>query len=478
MELDFFPSVFSVLTLAFLSPYLASASQNPLLNEGIRCYQVRAPQSPARMDPLSIPGSELSYERWCYQDFSKATEQGLQRGRLVFQSTDARFHPELAAWVTLSASGEVESVKQQVLNQKNKSSHKRWLTIRDRGFNPLPVPLVDEESRLSAIGAQLELTDSLAFGMDSRFRSDAILSLSASVLADGIAGGEESESDSAEFTTGLQVGSFHSDLPSSEIPWKGYWWPFQDYPLANGDNSPMGKYDRIVHNWTGTDPQSHQWEAQNHSLDSVAWGGHCNGWAAASILYPEPRHAVRDPATGITLSVTDQKGLLTEASFCVNFAFYGTRYYSSSDDLTDIHADLFHRVLTYYIDGQQHPIAMDYENDEKVDNHVITGYDTKVEAVPGDAHRFHVRTTLHMHKYDLRAVNTPGASDAYNAAYEYYLTTDSTGAIASGQWVSQNPDFMWVPLSQKYCAGENPRLDPDSIVKMINTLPSAENFRE
>ena len=43
------------------------------------------------------------------------------------------------------------------------------------------------------------------------------------------------------------------------------------------------------------------------------WAGHCNGWAAASILEPEPTAPVT--RNGITFSVGDQKGLLSGYHF-------------------------------------------------------------------------------------------------------------------------------------------------------------------
>ena len=44
-------------------------------------------------------------------------------------------------------------------------------------------------------------------------------------------------------------------------------------------------YDLYVEKLTGKNPNSREWEINNHSLENLSWGGHCNGWAAKSILY-------------------------------------------------------------------------------------------------------------------------------------------------------------------------------------------------
>ncbi len=79
-----------------------------------------------------------------------------------------------------------------------------------------------------------------------------------------------------------------------------------------------------------------EWEHLNHG-NGVAgvegWWGHCNAWAAAAILEPEP---VRDATYGgQTWHVGDVKALLTESYMEVNSAFYGSRVGENNSGLSD-----------------------------------------------------------------------------------------------------------------------------------------------
>ncbi|PIU00914.1 MAG: hypothetical protein COT74_03155 [Bdellovibrionales bacterium CG10_big_fil_rev_8_21_14_0_10_45_34] len=263
-------------------------------------------------------------------------------------------------------------------------------------------------------------------------------------------------------------GKYKEELPKENRPWRGYWYPYKDAPLAAGSNPPLSLYDQWVNLKTGVNPKSVDWELEIHSLDDVEWGGHCNGWAAASILYPEPKKPVYLPELGVSLSVWDQKGLLNEASYCANWLFYGSRNNSRQPDFTDISAELFHKALIYSIKVLRRPIAYDRYNDDKVDNYVISRYEFKISKKNNEG-RVSVRARLKVHVYDRDIDNKVGEARSFEPYFDYYLWTDDQGNILKGEWKrgESNPDFVWIPLNQMKCRGENPRVEHQFVEQML-----------
>src|SRR6185295_10338920 len=99
-------------------------------------------------------------------------------------------------------------------------------------------------------------------------------------------------------------------------PWSGWWWPATSFvggPHLFDSNGPLAKYDLYVARNGKDDPQTMEWEQSELRLDHLAWAGHCNGWAAASLLEDEPT-AEREIGA-LTFTVGDQKGLLSAYHF-------------------------------------------------------------------------------------------------------------------------------------------------------------------
>src|SRR4051812_19754534 len=72
----------------------------------------------------------------------------------------------------------------------------------------------------------------------------------------------------------------------AKMPWAGTWWPYSEDGTVQADRL----YDTITGRGGAAD-----WELSNHgsSLPGLqGWWGHCNGWAAAAVLFEEPRAPV------------------------------------------------------------------------------------------------------------------------------------------------------------------------------------------
>ena len=113
------------------------------------------------------------------------------------------------------------------------------------------------------------------------------------------------------------------------------------------------------------------WEILNsYNPGGADWWGHCNGWAAASILTHEPREerTITAGDTDITFSTADLKGLLTESHYSTQSIFYGERYNGEEDDIADLTPAHFHKLITFYLKEQGVPFVFDTTASEAVWN--------------------------------------------------------------------------------------------------------------
>lgn len=396
----------------------------------LRCFEFKA-SSPENI-PLSSVPDQLGTDLWCYLD--------LRDGRTMVFAHDETVPLELTMLVD-DSTGDLTIATGHLIGGKV-----RVVKTIDPGFSPLGVPLTVENAESASqkeldLDIPAQLLELLPLLEDAPVQS--LPGLSYHDIEAGLTATEESW------------------LPKEQMPFFNYWWPHSRIPLAIDSNSPLGKYDKIHQEHLGTESKAVAWEQATHSIENVSWGGHCNGWAASSVLYPAPGKFLQDPATGVVFSPSDVAGILAEASFCVRWAFYGNRYRSSSDDSEDIYPDLFHKVLRYYLGVVKKPIALDYLKLKAVDNNLLTGYRSTMTPIPDRPRWVQVKTDLRWHGYARRRVDEEVISmGSIVSRYEYELEIDPrSGEILAGNWLRGNPDFLWVPLAQRKCGRENPWID-------------------
>jgi hypothetical protein len=155
-----------------------------------------------------------------------------------------------------------------------------------------------------------------------------------------------------------------SQAQARRTPWAGYWFPY----ASDGISAAAAKYERA-----GGEAGAQDWERRHHGSGLAGlqdWWGHCNGWAAAAALEPEPR------ADANGFSVSEQKALLTEAAMEVKADFFGNRYdggASAPGAFDDVYPNQFFLVLANYL-GRGLPVLMDRYTGTQVWNQPIVGY--------------------------------------------------------------------------------------------------------
>lgn len=411
-----------------------------------RCFLFPDP-SPERQ-----PLSEDATSRWCY------TTTDWWPGTLVFRA-DGELSETSAFLMESTREGKSLTHSSLAYGQME------WFTQSPATFNPFSVPTTVKEALATALSESRmnppgvhEISD-LFFKLKTETRTQVGTSLHIFL--------EDSQIPQPE----------QASLPPDKQPWGGYWWPHEKGELFTGERSPLAQYDSFVQQVTGTDPKSVEWEAKYHSLKNVPWGGHCNGWAASTILYPFFDTSYWNAQSGQVVSPDTIQGMRAETSFCVDMAFYGQRYNNAGDDIDDIRPKKFHDVLKYYIQGLGKAVVMDYFPAEWIDNHIISGYEfTYTKNAAGN---LEVKAVLNVHGYNLRRINTGPGANKYTKTYRYEFQYDAQGNFVRDRWLSgDHPDFLWVPLAQKKCGRENPRMDPSYIDQLVAQFPEAKQYLE
>lgn len=238
---------------------------------------------------------------------------------------------------------------------------------------------------------------------------------------------------------------------SERTPWSGWWWPADDGvvgPHLYDRDGPLARYDRLTER-LGRPTSTRQWELANVYLTGgqYVWAGHCNGWAAASILEPEP--TTPKTIAGVTFSVADQKGLLSSWHFADNVEW------SFGDDERGVNPADFHRAVVQWLGGTRKPFIVNAAaNAEQVFNFPAYRYRVVYGPDPTDPAKTHVRTTLWFVDYnvDPNMVGTKSWPNDDGRTYEYDIVGDRNnpsggaweGASATGAAFSR-PWRIWYP---------------------------------
>ena len=272
-------------------------------------------------------------------------------------------------------------------------------------------------------------------------------------------------------------------------PWSGDWWSRKKGFIFKGwpghSPGPFEKYDAYVQSRTGKNPGAVAWESdiRNNHYNPKAENceGHCNGWAAASILSPEPKRV--NVRNGIQFTPGDQKGILSEQYMNTYCTFYGNRNWERpGDDYDDIYPDEFHRVLMQYIASGKSAMIADTSADRMVWNFPLYKFESTWTTGWFDDSKLKVTTTCYF--VDDNVAPEFVGTKWFAHRYTYNLFLDGNGNVVSGEWTGDSrknhPDFLWVPTGDAPNPPngnlENPRIDP-RFVKEITEGPEHRDFR-
>lgn len=238
---------------------------------------------------------------------------------------------------------------------------------------------------------------------------------------------------------------------SDRLPWSGWWWPASvasQGPKLYDPGGPLDKYDAFVIALGAPNPQTRQWEWERNRLvgPGLGWAGHCNGWAAASILEPEPTAPITK--LGVYFSVADQKGLLTA------YHFADLPLWSVGTEFGGLQPHEFHRAVMQWLGRNRKPmIATFFNGPEENWSYPVYRFQTVMGPDPVDPDRTLVRTTLWFATFEVPPdfIGTREWPGPNGRTFTYVLTgprEEPTGGTWTGDSVGGlygHPGRLWYP---------------------------------
>jgi hypothetical protein len=240
-------------------------------------------------------------------------------------------------------------------------------------------------------------------------------------------------------------------------PWSGYWYPFYDRSLYEGDAAPLKKFDALLTNLGHADANiALSEQAKYAGFHPDSWEGFCDGWAIASIMTKEPTEPLI--AAGVKFTIADQKALALFSHLAYPYATYGLKYLGdSSTDGTyqDIYPEGFHRLVTKVLGEEKIPLIIDETAGVQVWNKPIFRYRWKVEQDPQKDYAFIVTAypwLVRERWQPSEALTT--MSDVIAPKYRYRLFVDKQSLqdgnykVIAGEWMEESYENH--PGSVKY----------------------------
>jgi hypothetical protein len=233
--------------------------------------------------------------------------------------------------------------------------------------------------------------------------------------------------------------------------WSGYWWPMlqggRGWHLYDevGYYTPLLKYGGV-----NGDYGPLQWEKRykRTSDPKTNWWGHCNGWAAATVMEAEPQNGVRAGQT--YFNVGEIKGLLTAChqGDPVDL-FRGRPHWAGADYTNDLRALDFHRALLYYLRDRKESVIFNISLKPEVWNYPAYKFDMRGQTDWRGSNLTNITVTLTFADDDV--VPHYLGTKAFVRSYTYIVQGDpqsvqgSVNAEWTGESVRNHPQFVWHP---------------------------------
>ncbi|HTJ44987.1 MAG TPA: proprotein convertase P-domain-containing protein [Kofleriaceae bacterium] len=237
--------------------------------------------------------------------------------------------------------------------------------------------------------------------------------------------------------------------------------------------------------------------------DGIAgWWGLCHAWTPASLLEPEPRHAVT--YNGQKFEVSDIKALMLTLYDKTDAVMLGGRCNATTidhdatgtatdTDCKDVNAGALHVILTNFLGLHDQALIEDRTANAEVWNQPVYGYHVSMQqkvtasramaciGATGSTYTpnskatslYEVKTTVQYIYEGYPSTSPLGMRDNIGTdTYHYILEIGSTGKIIGGEYCTESkdshPDFLWSPKAVSTSSyGRNPGVDLDKVRMLL-----------
>ena len=239
---------------------------------------------------------------------------------------------------------------------------------------------------------------------------------------------------------------------TERYPWSGWWWPANNQvggPRMFDVGGPLWKFDQFVVNLGLPNPRTREWEQSELIFAGLSWAGHCNGWAAAAVLEPEPQET--RVLHGVTFTIGDQKGLLS------SYHFADAALWAVGGEGEDLSPADFHKALLNWMGAERKGMVFTFRLvGEEVWSYPAFKYETVVGPDPLHTDVWHARTVVWMVDNNVHPNFVGGQPwpSAEGKLFEYTLFGDPNKP-EGGEWGPNNvgrfgrPYMVWYPDAQR-----------------------------
>lgn len=228
---------------------------------------------------------------------------------------------------------------------------------------------------------------------------------------------------------------------ANKIPWGGYFLPTTKDQLVSGEEYRLypGPLPKLFHvlGWDPLHPGIDTELLVHVIRDGPNWFGICNGWAVASIKFPEPQGLV---AKGVKFFPGDVKAILTSIHKANQTNFIG----SQDTELGGLSAESFEQILSSRL-GQGEAVIFDEDYTEEVWNYPVAAYERKSNT---DGMWTYVTTTVYYAAIIFMTESDKTGLPIFNPAdYYYRYKTDTRQEYEwLGESVLNHPGRAWLGL--------------------------------
>ncbi len=429
--------------------------------------RVRGPSGEVHRIRRYYPSPGAKTLRWNGRAREGAGSRGAPEGSYTVSLEATPMSPEVAAqlgnaWVTRTVVSDLTppSTSTQISAQTLNSSLKETVTLRSRvtepGYRRFRVVNSAGEEVYSTAWKLSSLNHSHTWGgQDASGRSVVPGRYSLQFYFEDVAGNHPEHhpvTRTVEVTNRLAGAA-------AKIPWSGWWWPRGgNYPqkLYNKPG-PMTKYDQI----NGT--SAREWEYVHHRTTDPArdWWGHCQAWAAAAIMEPQPQARI---VNGVAFSQDDVEALYTEAWSEHRGQQWGSRYKDQgldSEEYKDVHPAEFDEQVRYWIGEQQRALIMDFTTGREVWNYPVYAFE-RTSTFEGNTEYVTMRIR--------RAEPVYGVTGTVSKVHTFYYTLRPGGngvwQNPSGSSVNTHPDYI-IRLTRHGGDYDNPYIKLETLDRLF-----------
>ena len=272
----------------------------------------------------------------------------------------------------------------------------------------------------------------------------------------------------------------YSSGDAERYPWSGWWWPASHQaggPRLFDVGGPLATFDQLVESLGRPSPGTRAWEESELVFAGLRWAGHCNGWAAAALLEPEPTET--RVVNGVRFTVADQKGLLS------SYHFADAALWALGSEDGDVAPADFHRALLSWIGDQRKGMVFTFRIvGEEVWSYPAFKYETVVGPDPVQPNLWHAQTTVWLVDNNVPAGFVGGQPwpSAEGKLFEYTLVGDPLSP-EGGDWKPNNagrfgrPNMLWYPNPERRNVERqlaSPHLDYTLVRQIVRGAPSDE----